>query len=72
MVAEDDGWFGGVRFRGEEDVEEGFAVGHGDFEVGLFKGRGDRGVVFGGDFGDEDGGFGGRPGHGFQRAHFRC
>lgn len=70
MVAEDDGWFGGVGFRGEEDVEEGFAVGHGDFEVGLFEGRGDGGVVFGGDFRHEDGRFGGRAGHGFQCTYF--
>ena len=69
-VAEDDGWFGGVDFGGEEDVEEGFAVGHGDFEVGLVEGWGDGAFCFCGDFCHEDGWFVGGSGHGLQHAHF--
>lgn len=34
-------------------MEEGFAVCHGDFEVGLVEGWGDGAFVFGGDFGHE-------------------
>ena len=47
-------------------MEEGFAVGHGDLEVGLVEGWWDVAFRFGGDLGHEGWGFGvvGCTGHG--------
>lgn len=64
-VDEDDCAFGDVERREEEDMEEGVAVGEGDFEVGLVEGGRDGGGRFGGDLGDVNWWTGWRAGEGF-------
>jgi hypothetical protein len=53
-VAEDDGRFGGIAVRGQENMEERFAMRHRNLEICLFEGRRNWGVVFGSDLRHED------------------